>query len=405
MNQAQFHQLLGILQEAGPWLVLLVTATETAFFIGLLVPAEATVLVAAFLAYRGYFQLEHVLAATIVGALLGDQVGYLAGRLGGHRVAVSAGRVGRLWRRYERVAQQLFRRRSLLAVTVARFISFVRTLMPWFAGMSRMPYGKYLAYDLLGVLGWGALSVLAGYAAGGSWHIVAHALGALSTILLGLLVLLAGGAWLLRRRRQRPMRIGLTGNIGSGKSAVARVWERLGGTIIDADELARTALAPGSLGYHAVRRHFGPAVLRPDGEIDRAALRQVVFADPVKRRELEDIVHPEVERLQGARERALAQQGRRIVVHMVPLLFETAMEDRFDAVVLVDAPPELRRARIVADRGLTSAETDAMIAAQEPTVEKRKLATWVIDNTGTLAELEQAAERVWRELTKRAAGA
>jgi len=405
VSETFFPQLLRLLQEAGPWVVLLVTCTETALFIGLLIPAEATVLVGAFLASQGYFRLEHVLAATIVGALAGDQLGYLAGRLGGHRMAASSGRIGRLWRRYERIAQQLFRRRSILAVTVARFISFVRTLMPWFAGMSRMPYGKYLAYDLLGVVGWGALSVLLGYAAGESWHIVANALGALSAALLGLLFVLAAGAWLVRRRRRRPLRVGLTGNIGSGKSAVARVWQRLGGVVIDADELARLAVARGTSGHEAVRRHFGDELLRPDGEIDRAALGRLVFADRVQRRLLEDIVHPEVERLRQERERALTGQGIRLVVHVVPLLFETAMEDRFDEVVLVDAPAELRRERIVADRGLTLADADARIAAQEPSSEKRKLATRVIDNTGTLAELEQAAEEVWQELTKRAAGA
>jgi len=268
-----------------------------------------------------------------------------------------------------------------------------------------MPYGSYLAYDLLGVLGWGGLSVLAGYAAGGSWHVVANALGLLSTVLLAVLLLVVAGGWFLRRRRQRPLRIGLTGNIASGKSVVASVWEKLGAAVVDADELAREAVAPGSDGYLEVRRRFGEAVLQPDGEIDRAALRRVVFADAALRQVLENIVHPEVERLRLGRERALAARGVRAVVHMIPLLFETALEDRFDAVVLVDAPTELRRERIVRDRGLTTAEADAMIAAQEPAAEKRALATLVIDNTGTLEDLERGAEEAWRELTKSAAGA
>lgn len=399
-----FQEILELLHQAGPWLVFAVTASETAFFIGLLVPAEATVLVAAFLANEGYFRLEHVLLATIAGGFVGDQLGYLLGRFGGHRVAASSGRVGRLWRRYERAASALFQRHSILAVSLARFISFVRTLMPWFAGMSRMPYGRYVTYELIGVTGWGVLSVLAGYAAGRSWDVVADALGVVST---GVLVLLLIAGWLAVRhqRRRRVFRIGLTGNIASGKSAVAARWSELGAKVVDADELAREAVAPGSEGLAAVRARFGEGVMQADGSLDRSALRRVVFEDAAARRALEDIVHPEVERLRQERERELAAGGARVVVHMIPLLFEVGAEARFDAVVFVDADEESRLERLVLDRGLEEAEARAMLAAQEPATEKRQRATLVIENNGTLEDLERAAEAAWNELLKRAAGA
>ena len=126
---------------------LLVSLAETAIFVGLLVPAEATVLVAAFLAGRGVFAVEAIFAAAFAGGLIGDQIGYLLGRFGGARIAARGGRLGRLWRRYEQATGALFRRRSALAVTLARFISFVRTLMPWFAGMTGMSYGRFLVYE------------------------------------------------------------------------------------------------------------------------------------------------------------------------------------------------------------------------------------------------------------------
>lgn len=399
-----FQDILALLQRLGPWVIFFVAASETAFFIGLLIPAEATVLVAGFLADQGYFELSHVLLATIAGGFVGDQLGYALGRFGGHRVAASGGRLGRLWRRHERAASALFQRRSILAVSVARFISFVRTLMPWFAGMGRMPYPRYVLFDLIGVTGWGVASVMAGYAAGRSWDVVAGAFGAVSAVLVAILLVVLY-VWFRRQRRARLYRIALTGNIASGKSAVGRVWQRLGAQVIDADELAREAVAPETTGLAAVRAHFGDDVLHPDGELDRGALRRVVFADPAARRALEDIVHPEVERLRAAREQAAVEAGARVVVHMIPLLFEVGAEDQFDAVVLVDAPAEQRRARIVQDRGLSPAEAEAMIAAQEPAQEKREHATFVIDNDGTLAELERAAEETWQNLLKRAAGA
>jgi dephospho-CoA kinase len=398
--ESLLQDITALLIRFGPLIIFLVTATETALFVGLLIPAEATVLIGGFLADLGYFSLTEVLLATLLGGFVGDQTGYLLGRYGGHRVAASTGRLGRTWRRYERAATALFQRRSILAVSLARFISFVRTLMPWFAGMSGMPWPRFLAYDLLGVLGWGTASVLAGYAAGRSWEVVASALGTVSGIVV--VVLLLGGLfWYRRSRRRRLYRVGLTGNVASGKSTVAEVWQRLGAHIIDADELARQAVAPGTPALRQIRERFGAGVLAADGTLDRAALRARVFADAQERRALEAIVHPVVERLRLAAEQRLAANGARLVVHMIPLLFEVGMQDQVDAVVFVDADPEQRRARIVRDRGLSAAAADAMIGAQQPAAEKRVQASFVLRNDGSLDDLAVEAERVWRELSAR----
>ena len=198
------------------------------------------------------------------------------------------------------------------------------------------------------------------------------------------------------------LRVGLTGNIASGKSTVARVWERLGARIIDADELARRAVEPGSPALSRIAREFGPGVLEPGGGLDRAALRDLVFRDEGARRRLEAIVHPEVARLRAEEERKLEREGVAIVVNDIPLLFEAGLEDQFDVVVLVDAPEEVRLERLVRDRGLTPDEARRMIEAQMPAEPKRRRADVVIDNAGTLEELEACAERVWRDLLRRA---
>ena len=199
-------------------------------------------------------------------------------------------------------------------------------------------------------------------------------------------------------------RIGLTGNIASGKSSVARGWQRLGAHIVDADELARRAVAPGSPGLAAIRRAFGDDVIAADGALDRARLRDIVFRDAARRAELERIVHPEVGRLREQEEAALARAGVRIVVHVIPLLFEAGLEDSVDTVVLVDAPEAVRLKRIVRDRGLDEEQARRMIAAQIPAAEKRARADIVIDNDGTIEDLEREAEAAWRSISQHAAG-
>ncbi len=195
-------------------------------------------------------------------------------------------------------------------------------------------------------------------------------------------------------------RVGLTGNVASGKSSVARSWAEQGAAVVDADVLARAAVKPGSAGLARVREAFGDGVILK-GQLDRAALRRMVFADRAARRRLESIVHPEVARLRELEEARLLEAGERIVVHDIPLLFEVGMQDEFDLIVLVDAPADVRAERLVRDRGLTSAEARAMIDAQIPTEEKRARSDLVVENTASLEALRDRADAAWREIRRR----
>jgi len=197
-------------------------------------------------------------------------------------------------------------------------------------------------------------------------------------------------------------RVALTGNIASGKSAVARVWARLGAALIDADELARRAVAPGTAGLAAVVARFGRVVLAADGTLDRGALRAIVFGDDAARADLERILHPEIGRLRALEEARLEREGKAIVAHVIPLLFEVGLEAEFDDVVLVDAPEAERLRRLVELRGLPEPEARRMIAAQLPASAKRERATLILENAGTKKALERDARAAWRELERRA---
>lgn len=194
--------------------------------------------------------------------------------------------------------------------------------------------------------------------------------------------------------------VGLTGNIGSGKSTVAHLLSRRGATVIDADTLARQAVEMGTPGYDRIVRRWGDAVLAPDGHLDRSALRRIVFADPAQLEELNAIVHPEVERMRARLVEEARARGDRIVVCDIPLLFEKKMTDRFDCIILVDAPRPVRLERLVRDRGLHETEAMAMIAAQMPSELKRAGADFVIDNDGTLGKLERRVNETWDALVE-----
>lgn len=194
--------------------------------------------------------------------------------------------------------------------------------------------------------------------------------------------------------------VGLTGNIASGKSTVAQLFSERGATIIDADVLARRAVERGSAAFDAIVRRWGTSILAPDGHLDRAALRRQVFGNPKELEALNDIVHPEVERLREARIDEARNRGDRIVVCDIPLLFEKKMVDRFERIVLVDAPRPLRLERLVSDRGLRETEAMDMIASQMPAELKRARADFVIDNSSTLTELERRVNEVWASLVQ-----
>ncbi len=197
------------------------------------------------------------------------------------------------------------------------------------------------------------------------------------------------------------LRVGLTGNIAAGKSTVADTWRRIGVTVVDADQLARRAVEPGTPALAAILGQWGPAVVA-GGELDRAALRRIVFADPASRARLEEIVHPAVGALRHEAYRAAEQRGEAAAVADVPLLFEVGMADEFGVVVLVEAPEAVRLERLVRDRGLDADEARRMIAAQMPSELKRARADHVLPNTGTIGDLEDRARALWRVLLAQA---
>jgi len=199
------------------------------------------------------------------------------------------------------------------------------------------------------------------------------------------------------------IRVGLTGGIGSGKSEVARLLAARGAVVVDADALAREAVAPGSPGLAAVVEEFGPGVLTPDGSLDRAALGRTVFAHSDRREALEQIVHPYVARRSA--ELIAAAPPDAVVVYDVPLLVEKGLAAGFDLVVVVLAEAEERVRRVSAARGLPAADVRARIATQATDEQRRAVADVVLDNDGDLAALERQVDALWADLRARAATA
>jgi dephospho-CoA kinase len=195
--------------------------------------------------------------------------------------------------------------------------------------------------------------------------------------------------------------VGLTGGIGSGKSTVARLLERRGAAVIDADQLAREAVAKGTPGFERVVEVFGTDVVTSEGDLDRSALAARIFSDPVQKAALEAIVHPEVARRFGDQVDTFRDTDR-IVVYVTPLLVELGLAPAFDVVVVVTASPHLRVSRVASDRGLSPDEVRGRLAVQATDEQRAEVAGVLIDNDGSLSDLEPQVDRLWDDLRARA---
>jgi dephospho-CoA kinase len=208
-------------------------------------------------------------------------------------------------------------------------------------------------------------------------------------------------------QQYRMLRAGLTGGIGSGKSEVSRRLAAHGAVVIDADVAARAVVAPGTPGLARVVEAFGADVVGPDGALDRDRLGAIVFRDPASRTTLNAIVHPLVGQWMRAAERAAvdAAGGDLIIVHDVPLLAENRRAGDFDLVIVVDVPPELQLERLVSQRGMSPDQARARMAAQASRPQRLAVADLVIDNSGSLADLDHPVAEVWADLQRRVATA
>jgi dephospho-CoA kinase len=193
------------------------------------------------------------------------------------------------------------------------------------------------------------------------------------------------------------LRVGLTGGIGAGKSAAAARLRELGATVVDADALARDVVAPGTDGLADVVAAFGPGILAADGSLDRPALASIVFTDDAQRRRLEAITHPRVGARMGELLAMAEASGAPAVVYDVPLLVETNQAAGYDAVLVVEAPRELRLTRLER-RGVDRAEAQRRMAMQADDAARRAVATVVLDNAGSLAQLHDQVDRAWAQL-------
>ena len=200
------------------------------------------------------------------------------------------------------------------------------------------------------------------------------------------------------------LRVGLTGGIGSGKSEVSRRLAALGAVIIDADVAARRVVDPGTPGLARIAETFGPGVLRPDGALDRERLGTIVFSDQAQLAKLNAITHPLIGEWMQAAERAAteAADGNPIVIYDAALLAESGRWANYDLVIVVDVPPEVQVNRLVSQRGMPPEQAQARLAAQATREQRLALADLVIDNSGSLEDLDHRVAEVWADLNRRA---
>jgi len=202
--------------------------------------------------------------------------------------------------------------------------------------------------------------------------------------------------WSIPTIRVGSVYLGLSGGIGSGKSTVAKILTDLGAVVIDADVIAREVLEPGQIGYENTILTFGDSVLTESGSIDRKKLAEQVFQNPVQLAKLEAIIHPAViDRVTQIRE-SLPETST--VVYDTPLMFEKQLQSQFDKVLIVSADTELRRSRLL-DRGLELSDINARMANQATDDQRESIADFVIQNNGSLAQLQEQVAKVWLQIS------
>lgn len=194
------------------------------------------------------------------------------------------------------------------------------------------------------------------------------------------------------------LKIAITGGAGTGKSTVARMFKELGAEVLDADQIAREAVAVGAPAWAELRRLYGPDYFHADGALNRSRLAQLVFADPEERRRLDGLIHPRVEAELQARVAALGRRGAALVLVEVPLLFETGRERAFERVIVVAAPEALQIRRLRARDGRGEAEIRGILAAQWSLQDKVARADFVVDNGGELTQTRRQVKNIWEDL-------
>lgn len=194
--------------------------------------------------------------------------------------------------------------------------------------------------------------------------------------------------------------IGLTGGIATGKSSVARFFAERGVPVIDADQLARDAVLPGTPALTQIIERFGRGMLTHDGTLDRKRLGDLVFSDPEKRRQLENILHPEIRRLAEERIAQAASAGHERLIYMAPLLIEAGATDRVDDIWVVTVRPEVQLDRLMRRDGITREQAERIVGSQMPLPEKARYGSVVIDNSGSEAETRLLLESAWARETK-----
>ena len=191
--------------------------------------------------------------------------------------------------------------------------------------------------------------------------------------------------------------IGLTGGIATGKSSVAAFLAEHGAEVIDADQLARDAVAPGTTALQRIVELFGHQALLPDGSLNRQAVRDKVFNEPAKRQQLEAILHPAIKELALQQIEQARIRGSRVVVYMAPLLIEAKATDRMDEIWVVTVRPEVQLARLMARDGCDRKQAEQIIAAQMPLAEKERFGMVVIDNSSSLEATRRQVEAAWQQ--------